>query len=120
MANKRRLKKAIKAVCGDLAGECLVARDLVPNIDTKKMEEIIFKVADLQYVTIDNVSFSFDKGEKSFGNRQEYKTERNKYFRKAFNKLTADFDKNVNDIIREMNAALPQAQKEANKAAAEK
>ena len=36
MANKRRLKKAIKAVCGDLAGECLVARDLVPNIDTKK------------------------------------------------------------------------------------
>ncbi len=66
MANKRNLKKAIKAACGDLAGECLIARDLVPGIDRKKMTDIFFDIADLQYVSIDNVSFSFDKTEKSF------------------------------------------------------
>ena len=49
MANKRNLKKAIKAACGDLAGECLIARDLVPGIDRKKMTDIFFDIADLQY-----------------------------------------------------------------------
>ena len=36
MANKRNLKKAIKAACGDLAGECLIARDLVPESTARK------------------------------------------------------------------------------------
>lgn len=117
MANKRKLKKAIKAMCGDLAGECLVSRDFVPNIDSKKMEEIILKIADLQYATVDNATFSFDKSASSFGNRHEYKTARNAYFRKGYSKLISEFYKSVDEIVREMNAALPAAQKEANKAA---
>ncbi len=117
MANKRELKKAIKAVCGDLAGECLIARDFVPNIDPKKMEEIILKIADLQYVTIDNVTFSYDKCASSFADRHEYKTARDAYFRKGYSKLISEFNKSVEEIVREMNAALPAAQKEANKAA---
>ncbi len=116
MANKRELKKAIKAICGDLAGECLVARDLVPNIDKKKMEEIIFKVADLQYSTVDNVSFAFDKTASSFPTAHEYKVAREAYFRKGYTKLINEFNQSVEDIVHEMNAALPQAQKDANKA----
>lgn len=115
MANKRELKKAIKTVCGDLAGECLVARDFVPNIDRKKMEEIIFKIADLQYSTIENVTFSFDKTAGSFDNKHDYKKARDAYFKKGYTKLTSEFNKSVEEIVRKMNSALPAAQKEANK-----
>ncbi|MCM1505269.1 MAG: hypothetical protein NC127_08745 [Muribaculum sp.] len=116
MANKRELKKAIKTICGDIAGECIVSRDLVPGIDPKKMEEIIFKIADLQYVSVDNVTFSFDKAASSFENPHAYKVAREAYFRKGYAKLIAEFNNNVEAIVREMNAALPQAQKDANKA----
>ena len=117
MANKRNLKKAIKITCGNLAGECIMARNFVPDIDTKKMEEIIFNIADLQFVTIDNVTFSFDKNESAFENRHLYNKARKDYFRKGYHKLIADFNKGVADIVDQMNAALPEKQKEANKAA---
>lgn len=117
MANKRELKKAIKAICGDIAGECLISRHFVPNIDQEKMGEIILKIADLQYATIDNVTFSFDKSASSFADRHEYKTARDTYFRKGYAKLIGEFNKSVEEIVREMNAALPATQKEANKAA---
>jgi hypothetical protein len=48
MANKRDLKKEIKYVCGDLAAECLLAKNYVKGVDAKAMKEIITKIADLQ------------------------------------------------------------------------
>ena len=41
MANKRNLKKAVKAVCGNIAGECIIARNLIPGIDADKMNQIL-------------------------------------------------------------------------------
>ena len=40
MANKRELKKEIKYVCGDLAAECLLAKNFVKGVDAKAMTEI--------------------------------------------------------------------------------
>lgn len=118
MATKRNLKKAVKAVCGNIAGECIIARNLIPGIDTDKMNGIVINIADLQYATITNVSFSFDKGKSAFENAHDYKTARDKYFRKAYSKLIDDFNKGIEDIVAQMNDALPAAQKEANVAAA--
>lgn len=120
MANKRNLKKAIKAACGDMAGECIITRNYVPGVDVKKMEEIIFNIADLQFVTIDNVTFSFDKCESSFDSKKEYRKARHDYFRKGYKKLLNDFNKGVAVIVNQMNEALPESQKERNKAAAGK
>ncbi len=118
MANKRNLKKAVKATCGNMAGECIIARNLIPGIDSAKMDQIVINIADLQYVTLTNVSFSFDKGRKAFPDMHAYKTERDKYFRKAYNKLIAEFNQGLEDIVAQMNDTLPAAQKEANVAAA--
>ncbi|ANU63655.1 hypothetical protein [Muribaculum intestinale] len=118
MANKRNLKKAVKAVCGNIAGECIIARNLIPGIDADKMNKTVIDIADLQYQTIANVSFSFDKGKKAFENAHDYKVARDKYFRKAYTKLTSDFNKGIEEIVAQMNEALPAAQKEANVAAA--
>ena len=97
MANKRRLKKAIRIACGNMAGECIITRNFVPGVDAKKIDEIIFNIADLQFVTLENVSFSFDKSRSSF-------------------ESPADID----EIVKQMNDALPAEQKERNKAAASK
>lgn len=118
MANKRQLKKQVKCVCGDLAGECIVARDLIPGVDFKSMNEIIYQIADLQAATLDRATFCFDKSKKEFGSLHEYKVARDKYFAAAYTKLMDDFKNSVQAIVKEMNALLPQAQKDANKKAA--
>lgn len=107
MANKRSLKKAIKLACGNIAGECMIARELIPGINQEKIDEAVFKIADLQCETIDKVTFSFDKTEASFDSKKAYRDARSKYFRKAYHKLTSDFDASVQSIVNDMNAALP-------------
>jgi F0F1-type ATP synthase membrane subunit b/b' len=84
------------------------------------MDNIIFEIADLQFVTLDNVTFGYDKVKSSFADAHEYKQERAKYYRKAYNKLLSDFRAGVNDIVAQMNDALPQKQKDLNKANASK
>ncbi len=108
----------IRTVCGDIAGECILARHFVPGIDADKMMEIVVEIADLQCDTLTNVSFSFDKSESSFDNAHLYRAERKKYFKKGYAKLRGDFDKAVLEIVKKMNAALPEKQKELNKAKA--
>jgi len=115
MANKRDLKKVIRAMCGDIASECVLACHFVPDIDSDKMKAIVLEVADLQCDTLENVSFSFDKSECSFDNAHLYHEERRKYFKKGYGKLRADFYAAVAAIVNKMNAALPEKQKELNK-----
>lgn len=117
MANKRRLKKSIKAMCGDIAGECIITRNFIPGVEPRKMEEIICDIADLQGDTLAGVSFSFDKNEKSFENGRLYREARRKYFNKAYGKLKTEFLEGVNKAVAAMNEALPQAQKDLNKKA---
>ncbi|MCM1517438.1 MAG: hypothetical protein NC117_02190 [Pseudoflavonifractor sp.] len=119
MANKRQLKKQIKCVCGDLAGECIVARDMIPGVDFKGMNEIIYKIAELQSLTLARVTFSFDKTPKDFDTLHEYHTACHKYYGAAYSKLRADFNNSVQEIVKDMNAQLPTEQKEANKKAAQ-
>lgn len=117
MANKRQLKKQIKCICGDLAGECIVARDLIPGIDFKSMNEIIYKIAELQSSALARVTFSFDKTPKDFDSVQEYHAASKKYYASAYSKLRDDFNNGVQEIVKEMNSQLPEEQKDANKKA---
>lgn len=118
MANKRILKKQIRYMCGDLAGECIIARSIVPGIDGNRMGEIVVKIARLQDATLRRASFSFDKSAADFENRHEYRKERRGYNARAFKTLINEFNHQVEEIVKEMNAALPAEQKEANKKAA--
>lgn len=116
--NKRNLKKLIKLTCGDLAGECIVARDLIPGVDVEKMNDNIISIACLQSQALCRISISFDKAAKEFQTKKEYKKARKEYFKEAYHMLIADFYQNVGEIVKAMNATLPDEQKELNKAAA--
>lgn len=114
MATKRDLKKQIQYVCGDLAAECLIAKNFVKGVDCEAMKTIIGEIADLQTSTLAKVSFSFDKLPKDFAEKAEYSKARTAYYRKAYASLRAKFLDHVNDIVRKMNAALPQEVKDNN------
>lgn len=107
MTNKRSIKKAIKATCGDIAGECLMARAIMHGIDKDKIEEAIIAAADLQFTSLAAVSFSFDKVRSAFDNTRAYRQARRRYFRQGFAKLRSDFVKGFDAVVDKMNAALP-------------
>lgn len=121
MANKRDLKQMIRFVCGDIAGECIYAKACVEGIDDEKMDEIICKVALLQVKTTDRVSVCFDKNLKSFNNdKKAYNKARNQYYKACYSELKKEFKIALEEIVKEMNALLPQEVREANKAALNK
>ena len=121
MANKRDLKKYIKYVCGDIAGECIFANLYFEGVDHDKLAESIVKAATLQTTMIDKVSVTFDKTPKSFeGNNFEYRKARTAYFKTCYKALKDEMATAVDDIVAEMNAALSEEQKKANKEALSK
>ncbi len=115
MANIRDLKKEVRYVCGDLAVECLMARSYIKGVDSARMEAIVGDIAALQQTALSRVTFSFDKIPSDFESGREYRRARRAYFKKAYKSFREKFEGHVTDIVREMNAALPQEVKDANK-----
>lgn len=107
MANKRNFKKQIRYICGDIAGESLMAKVLVPGVDKEAMSEVILKTADLQTTALCRTNIAFDKAPKDFANKADYRRARCKYFRQAFAKLSETFNNQVLAIVKDMNAAMP-------------
>lgn len=115
MANKRDLKKEIKYVCGDLAAECILAKNFIKGVDSKAMTAAIGEIASLQTAALSNVSFSFDKYPSDFPTGHAYHKARREYYAEAYKVLRDKFYDKVQEIVKQMNAALPQAVKDANK-----
>lgn len=107
MANKRNLKKQIRYICGDIAGESLMAKVLVPGVDKDAMTNVILKAAELQTTALCRTNIAFDKAPKDFANKAEYRAARSKYFRQAYAKLSESFNNQVLEIVKDMNAAMP-------------
>lgn len=119
MTNKRQLKKYFTNVCGALATECIMAAEYVDGIDVDAMDRIILQVAGLQDHAVSRVSIAFDKTPADFENGREYTAARHTYYAEAFKALIMEFEEAVAAIIKQMNALLPAAQREANKSAAQ-
>ncbi len=120
MATKRQLKKFVRNTCGALAAEIIFARAAFPTIDRKTVHDIVADIAGLQADTLAKATIAFDKAPRDFENRAEYKKARRAYFGTAYTKLLDNFDEAVVNIVKRMNAALPEDVKaEIKKAAAE-
>lgn len=115
MANKRNLKKQISYICGDVATECLIAAEYVKGINVDEMRNIVCKLAVLQENALKSVTFAFDKTPAEFASRADYNKARSAYFKTAYKALRDKFNTRILEIVKEMNAALPQEVKDANK-----
>lgn len=118
--NKRTLKKEIRRICGALAGECVMAKIIIPGVNQEDFNHIIYKLADLQESAIRLISVDFPQSPSSFDSAKAYKEARTHYFKDSFRKLKHNFNVRVEELVKEMNKALPDEQKLANKAAAGK
>lgn len=114
MANKRQLKRSIKFICGDVAGECLFS-EFAMQADGRKMSQIIVDLADLQDDTIRKVSVAFDKSAGSSKDKKEYKKAKRNYYKKAYSTLKQQFNEGLEGIVKDINSLIPQEQKEQNK-----
>ncbi|MBD5374850.1 MAG: hypothetical protein HDR77_05165 [Bacteroides sp.] len=107
MANKRDLKKQIRYVCGDLAAECGFACEFIEGINQEKINDTIVKIAALQTDALSKATFGFDKTRADFATKAEYRKALHKYNSAAFSKLRDEFNSRVEEIVKEMNSALP-------------
>lgn len=110
MANSKRIiKKEIHRICGAMAGECVVAKITIPDIDKEALNKCIYQLADLQSSALKLVSVDFPGSEKSYGSRKEYIDARRAYYRASFARLREHFNSRVEEILHEMNVALKAA-----------
>ena len=116
MANKRQLKKRVRYACGDMAAELLVASHCLKGFDRADVVRIVNEIASLQETTLANASFAFDKNRAAFDTPEAYRKARHAYFKAAYKKLDDEFMAKMAEIVKEMNAAMPQAVKDANTA----
>lgn len=117
MANKRDLKKFIRNSCGALALDMVLARESFPQIDRKAVHEIVLDAARLQTATLRRVDVAFDRTPKDFESEQAYNKARSKYYKEAYTKLLDNFDAEIVEIVKKMNAALPEEVRKAIKEA---
>lgn len=115
--NKRDLKKEIRYICGDLAGECIMMRELMPNVEAEAANNLVIEIAALQVDTIRKASFAYDKSERDFDSRKAYRKAKHEYYGAAYKKLTDEFNAGVAAVLKKMNALLTAEQREANKKA---
>lgn len=117
MATKRNLKKNIARVCADILGECIFAQQMIEGIDIDKMDDVIVKVALLQQSAIQRVSVDYDKTPSDFATKKEYNKARRDYFKQVEKALCQYTSQAIEDIVKDMNALLPQSYKDAHKQA---
>ena len=115
MSTKRQLKKFVRNTCGALAAEIILARAAFPSINRKDVHDIVAEIAGLQCTTLAKAGISYDKTPRDFESMHEYRKDRRKYFATAFSHLAEDFDKDVEAIVKKMNAALPEDVRKAIK-----
>lgn len=107
MANKRELKKFVRNTCGAIALDMILAYDAFPQIDRKNVHEVVLDAARLQTKTLRRMSVAFDRTPAQFDNTADYHKARKAFYAEAYTKLLADFDAEVELIVKKMNAALP-------------
>lgn len=115
MANKRKLKKEIRYICGDLALETILTAEYIPGANISKLNELVAKIAAFQEHALRLTSFTFDKSPRDFENRAAYRKALAAYHATAYHKFREDFNKQMAEIVKELNAAIPQEQRDACK-----
>lgn len=115
MASKRNLKKEIRYICGDLALESILTAEYVPGANISKLNELVARIAILQEHALRNCGFAFDKAVRDFDSKADYRKALASYNAAAFKKFREDFNAQTAEIVKELNASIPQKQRELNK-----
>lgn len=117
MANKREFKKYVEAVGASACDAMMATYYNVEGADKEAIEKAIVKVLGAVGEARANSNVYFDKGVKAFENQAEYSKAKGEFFKKLFDKINADFAKNIDEALKIFNAAIPQSVKDEYKKA---
>ncbi|MDE7402649.1 MAG: hypothetical protein K2M87_04465 [Muribaculaceae bacterium] len=115
--NKRNFKKYADALGASALDEMVIAYHNVEGADREKIAEAIKQVLAAVGKAKCNANIFFDKGHKAFESMQDYAKAKRAFFRSLFNKIETEFGQEVNEALKQFNAALPDAVKAKNKEA---
>lgn len=118
MANKREFKKFVDALGASVASQIASAYENVKGANREELQEAFSQLLGAVGAAKSNANRFFDRGRKGFGDAKEYARAKETYFKSLFNKIETDFNNEVSAAIKKFNAALPAAEKAANKEAA--
>lgn len=113
--NKQQFKKAAEAVGASICNEMMTVYYNEKGVDQDKISRAVAKVLGATAAAKSNANVFFDKGRKAFASDQEYSKAKHEFFKKLFNKIHEDFNKEISDALKLFNEAVPQAVKDANK-----
>lgn len=115
MANKREFKKYVEAIGSSTCEAMMETYYNVKGVDKEAIEKAIEKVLGAIGAAQSNSNIYFDKGVKAFANPKEYSYEKKIFFKKLFDKISVDFNKEIDEALKIFNAAIPQEVKEQQK-----
>lgn len=105
--NKREYKKAIGALGTGMCVEIFNIGATTKNADADKIQQAISMVWNAMENTKKGANIFFDKSERDFENRQAYRVAKNAFSKALFSKLNADFETQLDEALKLVNAATP-------------
>lgn len=120
MANKRELKKVVDLLGANLCENMMISWANVKDANRSDISEAVGKVLNAVEMARKNSNITFDRGVKAFENLKDYSKAKADFYKSLFNKITADFNKEISDALKLYNSALPASEKESNKASVAK
>lgn len=115
MANKREFKKYVSAVGASMCEDIMICYYNIPDIDHKAANEAVGKILGAMNEATKRSNVFFDKGKRAFESDEAYSKAKKAFFRAVFAKIAGDFRKDLEEAVKQFNAAIPQAVKEKNK-----
>ncbi|MDE7412875.1 MAG: hypothetical protein K2N05_03665 [Muribaculaceae bacterium] len=115
MANKREFKKYVDALGASACDEMMYAFYTVEGADKDAISKAIEKVLLATNKARMNSNIFFDRGAKAFADKKEYEKAKKNFFKALFEKVTTEFSEEIQDALKQFNAALPEDEKKKNK-----
>lgn len=117
MANKREFKKFADALGASVCDEMMYAYYNIEGADKKAISAAMEKVILAINKARENSNIYFDKGVKAFEDKKAYAKAKEEFFKSLFHKVSTEFSTELDEALKEFNAALPDSEKEKNKEA---
>lgn len=115
MANKREFKKFAAALGAGVAEDIMINYYANPGIDSAVADNCVRKVLMAAEKAIKNSNVFFDKGPSAFENREDYTRAHSEFFKALFKKINSDLLTEIEEAVKEFNAAVPAEVKARNK-----
>lgn len=113
--NKQQFKKAVEAIGASVCDEMMTVYYNEKGVDQDKISKAVAQMLGATAAAKSNANVFFDKGRKAFASDKEYMKAKHEFFKKLFNKIHEDFNRELSAALKLFNEAVPAEVKEANK-----